>query len=194
MERKSRRRWQYLFCFAESDFTPRQGHQHSAFVTAELQQASPVCRGVVGETVGALLGSAGGEVCGRLKSFHPLLALPCGHVRTAQRRGKGWRGGGVTLCMWVETGRRLRVRDGVFKRRPERAAGGSCRSLELSRDFRSCVVFTGLVDAEGEASAFLGANFPLCHNNYFVILSLITAGPLDVKRGETQAPERTQRS
>lgn len=79
VERKSRRCWKYLFCFAEPDFTPRQGHQHSAFVTAELQQASLVCGGEVGEAVWALLGGAGGGARGRLKSFHPLLALPCGH-------------------------------------------------------------------------------------------------------------------
>lgn len=80
VERKSRRCWKYLFCFAEPDFTPRQGHQHSAFVTAELQQASLVCGGGVREGAGALLGAAGGGARGRLKSFHPLLALPCGHV------------------------------------------------------------------------------------------------------------------
>lgn len=84
MERKSRRCWKYLFCFAEPDFTPRQGHQHSAFVTTELQRASLVCRGVVGEAVGALLGAADGELRGRLKSFHPLLALPCGHVNKSE--------------------------------------------------------------------------------------------------------------
>lgn len=70
----------YLFCFAEPDFTPHQGHQHSAFVTAELQQASLVCGREVGKAVGALLGAAGGGARGRLKRFHPLLALPCGHV------------------------------------------------------------------------------------------------------------------
>lgn len=111
MERKSRRCWQYLFCFAEPDFTPRQGHQHSAFVTAELQQASLVCRGVVGEAVGALLGSAGGGGCGRLKSFHPLLALPCGHVHKAgtERRRVGW-------WMWIKMWKRLKVRDMEFKK------------------------------------------------------------------------------
>lgn len=80
VERKSRRFWKYLFCFAEPDFTPRQGHQHSAFVTAELQQASLVCGGGAREAVGALLGAAGGGARGRLKSFHPLLAFPCRHV------------------------------------------------------------------------------------------------------------------
>lgn len=111
MERKSRRCWQYLFCFAEPDFTPRQGHQHSAFVTTELQQASLVCRGVVGEAVGALLGSAGGGACGRLKSFHPLLALPCGHVHKAgtERRRVGW-------WMWIKMWKRLKVRDMEFKK------------------------------------------------------------------------------
>lgn len=97
MERKSRRCWKYLFCFAEPDFTPRQGHQHSAFVTAELQQASLVCRGVVGEAVGALLETADGGLRGRLKSFHPLLALPCGHVHkteTEKKKRVGW-------CMWI---------------------------------------------------------------------------------------------
>lgn len=87
MERKSRRCWKYLFCFAESDFTPRQGHQHSAFVTAELQQALLVCRGVVREAVGALLGTENGRLRRRLKSFHPLLTLPCGHM---QNREEGW--------------------------------------------------------------------------------------------------------
>lgn len=80
VERKSQRCWKYLFCFAEPDFTPRQGHQHSAFVTAELQQAPLVCGGGAREAVGALLGAAGGGARGRLKSFHPLLALPCGHM------------------------------------------------------------------------------------------------------------------
>lgn len=96
MERKSRRCWKYLFCFAEPDFTPRQGHQHSAFVTAEFQQASLVCRGVVGEAVGALLGAADGGLRGRLKSFHPLLALPCGHVnKTATETERNLKKGGL---------------------------------------------------------------------------------------------------
>lgn len=102
MERKSRRCWKYLFCFAESDFTPRQGHQHSAFVTTELQQAVLVCRGAVREAVGALLGTANGGLRGRLKSFHPLLTLPCGHVHKTKTEKKrvgwcihGWRRGKV---------------------------------------------------------------------------------------------------
>lgn len=70
----------YLFCFAEPDFAPRQGHQHSAFVAAELQQAQLVCRGEAGEAVGGLLGAADGGRRGRLKRFYPLLLLPCGHT------------------------------------------------------------------------------------------------------------------
>lgn len=70
----------YLFCFAEPDFAPRQGRQHSAFVAAELQQAQLVCRGEVGEAVGGLLGAADGGWRGRLKRFYPLLLLPCGHA------------------------------------------------------------------------------------------------------------------
>lgn len=72
----------YLFCFAEPDFAPRQGHQHSAFVAAELQQAQLVCRGEVGEAVGrgGLLGATDGGWRGRLKRFYPLLLLPCGHT------------------------------------------------------------------------------------------------------------------
>lgn len=70
----------YLFCFAEPDFAPRQGRQHSAFVAAELQQAQLVCRGEVGEAVGGLLGAADGGWRGRLKRFYPLLLLPCGHT------------------------------------------------------------------------------------------------------------------
>lgn len=81
----------YLFCFTEPDFTSRQGHQHSAFVTAEIQQASPVCGGGVEKAVGGLLGAAGLGLRGRLKSFHPLLTLPCGHVNEreteADRKG-----------------------------------------------------------------------------------------------------------
>lgn len=101
VERKSQWCWKYLFCFAEPDFTPRQGHQHSAFVTAQLQQASFVCGGGVGEAVGGLLGAAGGGARGRLKSFHPLLTLPCGHVREwkteTEKRGTRW----MRIQIWV---------------------------------------------------------------------------------------------
>lgn len=75
----------YLFCFAEPDFAPRQGHQHSAFVAAELQQAQLVCRGGAGEAVGGLLGAADGGWRGRLKRFYPLLLLPCGHTRRREQ-------------------------------------------------------------------------------------------------------------
>lgn len=141
MERKSRRRWQYLFCFAESDFTPRQGHQHSAFVTAELQQASPVCRAVVGETVGALLGSAGGEVCGRLKSFHPLLALPCGHVRTAERRGKEGYVMHVGKNVEKTESERRDIQETPGEGRADRPETSSCVGVH------SCMAFTDSVDA-----------------------------------------------
>lgn len=76
----------YLFCFAEPDFAPRQGHQHSAFVAAELQQAQLVCRGEVGEAVGGLLGAADGGWRGRLKRFYPLLLLPCGRTWRREQR------------------------------------------------------------------------------------------------------------
>lgn len=99
----------YLFCFAEPDFAPRQGHQHSAFVAAELQQAQLVCRGGVGEAVGGLLGAADGGLRGRLKRFYPLLPLPCGHTRRREERKAGrW---------WV------RIQEGKRKSRGEKEAG-----------------------------------------------------------------------
>lgn len=79
----------YLFCFAEPDFAPRQGHQNFAFVAAELQQAPLVCRGEVGEAVGGLLGAADGGWRGRLKRFYPLLLLPCGHTWRQNQRKEG---------------------------------------------------------------------------------------------------------
>lgn len=85
---------EYLFCFAEPDFAPRQGHQHSAFVAAELQQAQLVCRGGAGEAVGGLMGAADGGTRGRLKSFYPLLLLPCGHQRDGNREERRWEAGG----------------------------------------------------------------------------------------------------
>lgn len=111
MERKSRRCWKYLFCFAEPDFTPRQGHQHSAFVTAELQQASLVCRGAVGEAVGALLGNADRGVRGRLKSFHPLLALPCGHVYKSETETEGKKKRGLDGACGVKA-REIEIKKG----------------------------------------------------------------------------------
>lgn len=122
MERKSRQCWKYLFCFAEPDFTPRQGHQHSAFVTAELQQASLVCGGGAGEAVGALLGAAGGGARGRLKSFHPLLALPCGHVHEweAETEKRRW-------CMRIQVGERQWKRE----RKKSRKARKRIRQREI---------------------------------------------------------------
>lgn len=155
MERKSRRQWQYLFCFAESDFTPRQGHQHSAFVTAELQQALPVCRAVVGESVGALLGSASGEVCGCLKSFHPLLALPCEHVHTADRRRKE-----VMWCMRVERWRRLKVGDMILKRHREGCA--DCPEVLSRSSFLPC--FHWLGGGFNETTAGISGKFSFYHS------------------------------
>lgn len=96
----------------------------------------------MGETVGALLGSAGGEVCGRLKSFHPLLALPCGHVRTAERRGKG---GYV-----VHVGKK-NVKKTESERRDIQETPGAGRAdrPEVSSfvGVHTCMAFTGSVDA-----------------------------------------------
>lgn len=57
------------------------------------------------KAVGALLGAAGGGAHGRLKSFHPLLALPCGHVHELEkkRRKKGSR-------WWIRTRVRIKTR------------------------------------------------------------------------------------
>lgn len=84
----------YLFCFAEPDFAPRQGRQHSAFVAAQLQQAQLVCRGGAGgEAVGGLPGAADGGLRGGLKRFHPLLPLPCGHTRRREEKKSRWEAG-----------------------------------------------------------------------------------------------------